>query len=290
MTRQTSLPASASLPATQAAAAIRRWAGRSASDRVRLTLVLLIAFCQGLLYLCLQPPWQHYDEPTHFEYAWLIAHQPGLPQLGTVDQALRRDIAASMFQYDFWRNIPQPALLTDGTIEIGITELGHPPAYYMLVSLPLRLVAHLDITSQLYVARGVSILLFVLTIAIAGGLMHDLTPRGHVLRWAVPLAIALIPPFADLMTAVNNNVGAVALFSLFLWGAVRAIRFGVSWPRLICIFGTALLAVWTKNTAAIAIPLALLASLTAFWIQRGWRWRWLSVVALVGCTVLLVLV
>src|SRR5215211_1274006 len=99
MARQTSLPANASLPTTHATAAIERFAGRAASEHARLTLVLLIALCQGLLYLCLQPPWQHYDEPTHFEYAWLIAHQPGLPQPETVDQALRRDLAASMIQY-----------------------------------------------------------------------------------------------------------------------------------------------------------------------------------------------
>lgn len=290
MARQTSLPTSASLPTAHATVAVERLASRSASDRARLTLVLLIALCQGLLYLCLQPPWQHYDEPTHFEYAWLIAHRPGLPPLGTVDQALRRDVAASMTEHNFFGNMPRPALLTNGTIEIGISELGHPPAYYMLISLPLRLVAHLDITSQLYVARGVSVVLFMLVIAIAAGLMRDLTPRGHVLRWAVPLTIALIPPFVDLMTAVNNDVGAVALFSLFLWGAVRAIRFGLSWPRLAWIFGTALLAAWTKNTAAIAIPLALLACLIAFWIQRGWRWRWLALLALAGCTALLLLV
>jgi hypothetical protein len=253
-------------------------------------MVLLIALCQGLLYLWLQPPWQHYDEPTHFEYAWLIAHQPGLPQPGTVDQPLRREVAASMFQYDFWRNTPQPLILTDGPIEIGITELFHPPAYYILVSMPLRLVAHLDITSQLYVARSVSVLLFVLVIAIACGLMCELTPRGHVLRWAVPLVIALLPPFVDLMTAVNNDVGAVVMFSLFLWGAVRMIRLGLNWRRLAWIFGTALLAAATKNTAAIALPLALLASLIAFWVQRGWRWRWLAVVMFGSCAALLLLV
>jgi hypothetical protein len=273
MARQTSLPATAGRPTAHAAEAVERWVTRAASDRVRLALVLLIALCQGLLYLGLQPPWQHYDEPTHFEYAWLIAHHPGLPQIGTVDQTVRREIAGSMIEHGFFRNMPQPALQTDGPIEIGITELGHPPAYYLLVSLPLRLIGHLDITSQLYVARSVSVLLFVLVIAIAAGLIADLTPRGHVLRWAVPLTAALIPPFVDLMTAVNNDVGAVAIFSLFLWGAVRTIRFGLSWPRLAWIFGTALLAAWTKNTAAIAIPLALLAGLVAFWIQRGWRWR-----------------
>src|SRR6187200_3337579 len=133
MARQTSLPASASLP-THATATVELLAGRAASDRARVALVLLIALCQGILYLCLQPPWQHYDEPTHFEYAWLIANHPGLPQPGTVDQPLRREIAASMIQHDFYGNMPQPALLTDGKIEIGVSELGHPPAYYMLVS------------------------------------------------------------------------------------------------------------------------------------------------------------
>src|SRR5947208_14806600 len=120
MARQTSLPTSASLPAAPTGIAIERFASRSASDRARLTLVLLIALCQGILYLCLQPPWQHYDEPTHFEYAWLIAHHPGLPPPGTVDQAARRDIAASMIQYNFFGNMPRPALLTDGPIEIGV--------------------------------------------------------------------------------------------------------------------------------------------------------------------------
>jgi hypothetical protein len=86
---------------------------------VRLTLVLLIALCQALLYLLLLPPWQHYDEPTHFEYAWLIANRPGLPDVGDFDQRMRRDVAASMLEHQFFWNLPKPALLTDGTIEIG---------------------------------------------------------------------------------------------------------------------------------------------------------------------------
>ena len=32
-----------------------------------------LALCHGLLYMLILPPWQHYDEPPHFEYAWLIA-------------------------------------------------------------------------------------------------------------------------------------------------------------------------------------------------------------------------
>ncbi len=260
---------------------IARARSRALSDHVATTVILLIALTQGMLYLVLVPPWQHYDEPTHFEYAWLVAHSNPLPNLGDQDLALRREVAASMIEHRFFQpaiNVTAPDLTSDRDPWIGITELGHPPAYYLLVSLPLRLAAHLDIISQLYVARAVSVLLFVMTIAIAVGLMRDLTPDGHLLRWAVPLAITLVPSFVDLMTAVNNDAGAVAVFSLFLWGATRTIRFGMSWQRVAWLFGTALLAVATKNTASIALVLAPLVCLLAFWVQRGWRWRGLLVI------------
>jgi hypothetical protein len=288
MARQRSLPSPA--VATVARATMGEQAvGRWASYRVRLALVLMIGLCQGVLYLSLLPPWQHYDEPTHFEYAWLIANHGGLPHAGDEDQAMRREVAASMLEHQFYWALSKPALLTDDRpIEIGITELLHPPAYYVLVSIPLRLVRHLDMTSQLYVARTVSLLLFLLTLAIAAGLLCDLTAEGSLLRWAVPLAMALLPTFTDVMTSVNNDVGSVTMFSLFLWGAVRVIRYGLSWQRLIWLVGTALLAAITKNTAAIALPLTLLVCPIALWVQRGWRWRWLVAITLGACAALLV--
>ncbi len=247
------------------------------NDRILLPLVLLLALLQGMLYLVLLPPWQHYDEPTHFEYAWLSANKTLLPTSGDEDEPIRREIAASMLEHDFFRTLPRPNLLTDSQLTwLGITELGHPPAYYVLTGLLLRLARHLDITSQLYVARSMSLLLFVLTITVAWGLLRDLLPDGHVLRWAVPVAMALLPTFADLMTAVNNDAAAVLVFSLFLWGAVRLLRYGMTWQRVAWVCGAAGLALAVKNTAAPAMPLALLALGGALWMQRGWRWRWLA--------------
>ena len=247
-------------------------------DRVMLALVLLLALAQGMLYLLLLPPWQHYDEPTHFEYAWLSANKTLLPTFGDEEQTMRREVAASMLEHNFFRTLPRPDLLTDSQLTwLGIPEFGHPPAYYVLTGLALRLVSHLDITSQLYVARGVSLLLFILTIVVAWGMMRDLLPPGHVLRWAVPVAMTLLPTFADLMTSVNNDVGAVLVFSLFLWGAVRLLRFGITWRWVAWVCGAAGLALVTKNTAAPAVPLALLAIGGALWVQRGWSWRWLFV-------------
>ena len=256
-----------------------------ANERLAGALVLLIALAQGLLYLALVPPWQHYDEPTHFEYAWLIANRNHLPAPGDADVAMRREVAASMLEHGFFRDLRNVnSLKADQTPWIGLSELQHPATYYFLVSLPLRFVRHLDIVSQLYVARAVSLLLFVLTIAIVAAMMCELAPPGHILRWAVPLAGTLLPPFVDLMTGVNNDAGVTMVFTLFLWGAARAIHDRLTWPRLIWIFGSALLAAGMKNTGAVAIVLAVLAVLIALWRQWRWQWRWLvvSITGLVG--------
>ena len=253
---------------------------------MRVVLVLLIALCQGALYLALLPPWQHYDEPTHFEYAWLSANRALLPQPRDIDRAMRRELASSMLEQRFYWNLAQPTLFGDSKpIDVGVSELGHPPAYYLLLGLPLRLVRHLDLVSQLYVARSVSVLLLLLSIAATAGLMREITPPGHDLRWAVPLSMSLLPTFVDLMTAVNNDVGAVAMFSIFVWGAARTIRRGLSWRRVAWLFGSAGLAVFVKNTAAVALALAPLAVLVTFWMQRGWRWRWM-LAAVAGCMLL----
>lgn len=245
-------------------------------DRIKFMLVLVVALVQGLLYLFLLPPWQHYDEPSHFEYAWLIAHRGSIPSPRDADDTMRRDVLMSMYEHDFYSNGGIPEWIGAGSqLYLGYSQLGDLPTYYLLVSLPLRVVGHLDVTSQLYVARMVSLLLFLLTIAIAGALVRDLTPPRHMLRWAVPLGIALMPPFVDVMTAVNNDVGAVFVVALFLWGSVRTIRFGFTPWRVLWLVGTAVLGVLTKNTAAITLLLLPVTVFVAIWAQRRRQWRWL---------------
>ncbi|MDQ4076359.1 MAG: glycosyltransferase 87 family protein [Chloroflexota bacterium] len=268
---------SESLPAQQADVQVKdvSWS-LAASERTRLVMVFAVALVQGLLYLFLLPPWQHYDEPTHFEYAWLYADLGYRPQESDINPAMRRELAASMIEHDFYWNLTPPDILANsGRIDIGILELPHPPTYYALVSLPLRVVNHLDLTTQLYVARTVSLLIFLGIILVAIGIMRDLAPPRHPLRWAVPLAIALFPPFVNQMTAVNNDVAAVLAYSFVLWGAVRTVCRGLSVMRLLWLVGAALLAVAIKTTAAPVILLIPLVIVMAFWRQRGWRWRWL---------------
>ena len=98
-----------------------------------LILMLLLAFVVGCLFIFLVPPWQHYDEPTQFEYSWLIANRPGLPEIRDYDQQLRREIAASMIEHGFFLDLGfEPNLLSSSEqIWIGIS-----PVSYTHLTLP----------------------------------------------------------------------------------------------------------------------------------------------------------
>jgi hypothetical protein len=85
--------------------------------------------------------------------------------------------------------------------------------------------------------------------------------------------MALLPSFVDLMTAVNNDVGAIAVFSFFLWGCVRLVQRGASWQTLLWVVTTCALCLFTKRSVYIALPLLGIALLFAF--LRG-RYRVLA--------------
>jgi hypothetical protein len=240
--------------------------------RVRTIHIILIAgLLHGLLYVFLLPPWQHYDEPGHFEYAWLIANRPGLPKPGEYDQAMRREVAASMVEYNFFKDIAiLPNLMAQNqAVWIGISQTDNPPLYYWIAALPLRLVPTSDITFQLYLVRLVSVPFYLLTILTAYKIIAELTPPEHLFRWLIPATLVLLPGFTELMTAVNSDVGSVAFFSLFLWAGLRLMVRGFNIQRLVAAGLLAGACILTKNTAAVAAPLLILPLL--FSLLRGRR-------------------
>lgn len=228
--------------------------------RYKLPLLLLAALAMGFFYLFSVPPWMHYDEPGHFEYAWLIANQSGWPKEGDYNQEMRRELVNSMNAHDFGKYTGvylsgEP--VGDQPIDILYTQSGDQPLFYLLVSLPLRLVKGWDLTRQLYVARAVSLFLYLLTVAIAFEVGKLLFGKDHALAWLLPLFLVVLPGFTDLMTAVNNDVGAVFAYSLFVWASVLIIQQGLSLKRGAFLVTTVLLCYFMKSTAWLAVPLSL---------------------------------
>ncbi|MCL5951114.1 MAG: hypothetical protein M1132_05205 [Chloroflexi bacterium] len=249
--------------------------------------VLLLGLLHGLLIVFAMPPWQHYEEPSHFEYAWLIASHLSLPHYPAYDQEERRQIASSMIQHQFFKGmggVPDLAV-KDQPIWIGTNVTGALPLYHILVAVPLRFFLHTNVDTQLYIGRFLSLGLYLLTIWLAYKIIIEFVPPGHPLRWSVPLGIALLPGLADLMTAVSNDVGATFFFSLFMYSAVRLMLHGPSLRRLVGIVVTTSLCLLTKNTVIIAFPLALVAIslvLPLRWRLAVWGLFAISLIVIAG--------
>ncbi len=240
-----------------------------------LAIVLLIGLCHGLLYVFIVPPWQHYDEPNHFEYVWLLANHPGMPKPGDYDQSMRRAVASSMKEHGFFRNMsfrPDLDAPSNEPIWIGqYQQLGEPPLYYLIASLPLRVFDFREIEHELYAVRLISLLLFLFTLWMVWGATGELIRDGHPLRLLLPLSVAMIPSFTDLMTSINSDVAAVALFSSFLWGSIRLLLRGFSLVDLVWSGMATALAYWTKSTVYVTIPLYVVVLLLSILRKGMWR-------------------
>ena len=255
------------------------------NDYLVLGIVLIVALVHGLIYIYLIPPWQHYDEPNHFEHAWLIANNRQLPEAGDYDPVMSRQVVESMVEHGFYDRLPiRPNLSPDKDVKIGgYPQLDEPALYYLLAALPLSFFSSQSITAQLHAARFVSLFLYLISVLAAWGVAKELTSPGSPLRWLVPLTMALLPGLVDIMTSVNNDVAAVAILSMFLWVSVRMIKRGFSFFGFVLLCFLAGLSVFTKGTAYIAIPLMFVV--LAFTLVRGRRrlfiWVGLGAAALI---------
>jgi hypothetical protein len=260
------------------------------SEKNWIIFVLIIALIHGSIYVFLVPPWQHYDEPNHFEYVWTLSNQGHLPTPAEPSSDLSPLIIDSMIANGFYggmgaqREFPVPS---DRTRVPGVSQFDEPPLYYFLVSLPIRITNPVDIKLQLYISRIVSLIAYLASILIAWGITREITPPGNLLRMVVPFSLAMLPGYTDIMTSINNDVGAVIIVSLSLWGGLRLIVRGFSILDFLWTLIPALLAYITKNTAVVAFiipPVSLLFSLFRG-NSRKYAWALIALGMMVGIVV-----
>jgi len=250
-------------------------------SQYRLQLILLVSLINGLAYMFLVPPWQHYDEPGHFEYAWLVANLDHWPHAGEYDQQMRREVAASMIEHDFYRGMNYlPNLLeVNKPVEIGISQVGDLPIYYFLASIPLRIMKYTDITWQLYCVRFVSVLLFVFTIWLALKTSNLIFGDDHPLAWMAALYLSFLPALVDLMSAVNNDVSAITFFTLFGYAGVRLLKKGINLFNLGLLLIAMGLCIFSKSTAWLAIPIGGLTLFIALY-RKKYIWIYIGLASI----------
>jgi hypothetical protein len=239
-----------------------------------LWVFLAVALVCGAFSAVVVPPWQHPDEPLHFEHVSIIAQTGQLPSADYVSLPLRRVIAESMLEHSFWRNIVQPglddaALSAVGYTPIGVYTLAQPRLYYLVAAVWLRPWLGLPVEQQLNVVRMLAVALNLGVMCCAFFTSRILFPGRTDLALGVLGFVMFLPTQTDVMSSVNNDALANAFGALFFLALAHIFKRG--WSRRGTILGLLSVAgaVLTKTTGLVLVGATLIALVVYPW--TGWR-------------------
>ena len=146
----------------------------------------------------------------------------------------------------------------------------HPPLYYLLMA-PIYLLSQgASMEVQQYLLRLAAIPFGLLTVYAAFRATRLLFPSDWFMVITVPAFVAFQPQISYEAAMVNNDIVAIAIFSLLLWGIVAGMK--RQFPSRVCLLlgvtlGAGLL---VKSTTASIAPVIALAMLWSLGI-RDWR-------------------
>jgi len=287
-------------------------AGRFAVSRISgglgpflLTLIALYLVKQ-ILFVVAFPPFSGHDEVAHFSYLRTVATEgriPTIPDLAVWRAEVRVNrqpnvdlLPADLYPYCryalYWHCEPDDPRWSK-TPPYIVTYLGqyfptglqyvanHPPLYYLAMT-PLYWASdEWSTNAQQYLLRFAAIPFGLITVLLGLLLARTLFPGDTFLAVTVPTFIAFQPQISYEAAMVNNDIVAIAGYSLLLWLIVRGIR--DRFPLRQClvvglVLGLAIVAKSTSLTAAPLIAGAVIA--TVGWRNvKGWAGRGVAIVA-----------
>lgn len=202
-----------------------------------LRAILALYALLGVLYAVYTPPWQAPDEPAHYNYIRFVAEEGALPVIGPgdYDQAYLGRIVSEGF--------PQ------GLSVAPLTYEDHQPPLYYLLATPVYLLTG----GRLLPLRLLSVALGLIWLTVVHRLARALCPDRPFLALTAAGLAALIPQHIAMTAAVNNDILAELLLATTLLLALRPD------PNPWVLGAVVGLALVTKTTAYIALPVALVA-------------------------------
>ncbi|MGH2535122.1 MAG: glycosyltransferase family 39 protein [Thermomicrobiales bacterium] len=272
---------------------VRRW---PATRQFLLALIVLYV-AKGMLNVLVFPAFTGHDEVAHYAHLAVVATDHRLPRVPQLDE-WRADYEAAQFQHvptgDYvpanlyrycryfisqdwycapddptWSQSPPYAVTyLDEYFPSGwIYTANHPPLYYLLMTPVYWATDGASPAAQQYALRAAAIPFGLLTILCAYLLAVTLFARETFLAITVPAFVAFQPQVSYEAAMLNNDIVAIAFYSLVLYLLVRGLRDRFPW-RLCVLTGAALgLALLAKGTAVTAAPMIALAVV----LGVGWR-------------------
>ena len=261
-----------------------------------IVLLLAVFTCKQIFSVAAFYPFSGHDEMAHYSYIRTLATEGRLPVLPDLQQwrsQLRGgqppptdQIPDELYTYcrfvldwycepeNFrWRENP-PRIVTVpgyGYFPSGYQYVAnHPPLYYALMAPIYLLSRNTSAEVQQYLLRLAAIPFGLLTVYAAYRTTRLLFPHDWFMAITVPAFVAFQPQISYEAAMVNNDIVAIAIFSLLIWAIVAGMKTG--FPQRLCLLiGVALGAgLLVKSTTATIAPVIAIAMLWTLGI-RDWR-------------------
>lgn len=261
-----------------------------------LLLLIGLALIRGLFYLSLFPPFLAPDESAHFEAIRLLGQEKKWPTAEVYQSTpMHPQMVATFENFRIWQLVglysPTRSLGLSSNLFVDYypTQIAGSEvianAYLMLYHLTLSplaaLLAGLDLSTQVYLLRVISVLFAAGTVVAVWLTVRAIFPTDDSLA----LAVGVFVVFWPMHTHVDASVTVDALVELFACLVFLMLGYlylkGWSWPKAIILMGLVGLAILTKPTALFLLPT--LAAAGVIYLARRLRWpSWASATMLSG--------
>jgi hypothetical protein len=257
-----------------------------------ISILIVFALVRGALWSVLIPPFQAPDEQVHFSgvYDFYINNSNPWSPDRAFDQRTQEFAEYAQFEEQRFRPLDRREFKfesTNGPNEEKIADLprnmgpkwkpnpivGHPPFYYMIGSLGLRLSPSTQPIYQLLAARMASVVLGAVGIIFAFLAARELFPTDERWQSYIVFFVAFFPMATFLTSIVNADAYAHAVMCFYFWALLRWILRREDPQSLYWLVLSLVLVITTKKNFYFAFPFTPLVLLALMVYERRIRWR-----------------
>ena len=287
---------------------LNRTGATSRHEWLLILFLLLIMLLKGVLWSLALPLWQGPDEEDHYNVIQFIAELGRLPD--AADTYLIDEIALSRQLADVGR-LPyapeQRQAFTSTAVGLGEEALLALPAetrttfdlqmvgklnkatplYYLVASLPYRLLAGQDLLARVQSQRLFSLLMSSGIVLVAYLIARELFPHRPAMRLTVPILVAFHPMISQMSAVITVDGFFFLVYSLLILLSILIFRNGLDWKLGLLTGIVFAIGFLTKPTINGYAPLLGLLVLYDLWRGQGRRGQVLAGAIVMGLVVLL---
>ena len=222
-------------------------------EAAALAIIILAYLALAVEWNRATPPFDNPDEPAQWNYVRYVADTGTLPVLRLGDDPAQL--------LDRLRSAHFPP---GESIDAIRYESHQPPLYYAVAAVAYKLTEGFSLPSHVAIVRLLSTLFGALTVLFSWRLVCALLPAEPALALATAAFVAFVPMHVNMTAAVENDGLSNLLLTVAVFGLLRWLQRGFAWRGAVILGVVMGLAVLTKVTALVVLPLAFLAALLRY--------------------------